>query len=485
MVAALVLLTFVVGYMVLQVLMSIAWVVTLWGVPQSVTEDMARAHETALWPFADWRIQLVTGTALMVLVTGMAVTAIGRAWIAVVWAVRGASFRLLCMLALVVLVILLASCDNQDSTPAPTAPAAPTTASTASTTSKTSVTPHFEEAATCPWNLSGISGQLAGMSVKCGYVAVPEHHGQPDGPQLRLAVVVAQVDPARPSPDAIIYLNGGPGNRSDASLLSNFAQAGRDIIVYDQRGVGYSIPALNCPAAGNRDPVSAVYDTATALVTCRDQLVQAGAHLDAYTIPESAADVNDIRQALGYAQLDLYGLSYGTKLSLAVLRDFPLTVRSVVLDSVLPMQASVVTDLPGHIERTLNLAFATCAQDAECNWTYPELQQVYYQLVAQLDAHPATVPTRAGSVSFTGTNLTRLLLALLLQGPQRFPDLIYQLKSADYSSLGQFLDETQAPSSDTAWVMSFSVACSDGEYGTQEEAAGAIAQVTPALRTPL
>src|SRR5207302_4130586 len=110
---------------------------------------------------------------------------------------------------------------------------------------------------------------------------------------------------------------------------------GRDAIIFDQRGVGYSVPALNCPPVGGRDPMSAALESVSDLARCRDDVVREGIPLDAYTIPESAADVNDIRQALGYAQLDLYGLSYGTKLALAVMRDFPTTVRSAVLDSVL------------------------------------------------------------------------------------------------------------------------------------------------------
>src|SRR5579859_8987 len=179
----------------------------------------------------------------------------------------------------------------------------------------------LDTTAACPWNLAGAS--LPGFTLRCGTVSVPEFHAQPSGPRLRLAVLLAQRDPAHPTADAVLYLAGGPGNRVEPGDLSDFADAGRDLITFDQRGVGASQPALNCPAVGNRDPLSAAVESVAALAACRDDLVRQGVHLAAYTIPEDAADVDAIRQALGYRQLDLYGVSYGTQVALAVMRDFP------------------------------------------------------------------------------------------------------------------------------------------------------------------
>jgi pimeloyl-ACP methyl ester carboxylesterase len=346
--------------------------------------------------------------------------------------------------------------------------------------------PQFiDDTAHCPWSLSGVRARLAAMTIRCGTVNVPEFHSQRNGPQLHLAVLVAQHDPDQPSGDAVIYLAGGPGNRSDPDDLISLAHAGRDVIAFDQRGVGNSNPALDCPAAGQRDPMTAAAEAQAALAACRQALISQGAHLEAYAISEDAADVNDIRQSLGYAQLDLYGLSYGTRLALAVLRDFPQNVRSTVLDSVLPMQANVVADLPAHIERALDLAFSACAADAACQQANPNLKAGYFQLVKQLNAQPATLTIGGSSVLFTGDDLTRLLLALLIGGPQRFPDFVSRIQNGELGMLSQFIADMRQDSTNTAWVMSFSVACSDDNYGTPSGLDAAATQVAAELRAPL
>ena len=71
-----------------------------------------------------------------------------------------------------------------------------------------------------------------------------------------------------------------------------------------------------------------------ATVACHDRLVDDGVALDSYNTAENAADIADLRVAMGIEEWDLYGVSYGTALALTVLRDHPEGVRSVVLDSV-------------------------------------------------------------------------------------------------------------------------------------------------------
>jgi pimeloyl-ACP methyl ester carboxylesterase len=346
--------------------------------------------------------------------------------------------------------------------------------------------PHFtDDGANCPWDLAETRARLPGMALHCGVVDVPEFHALPDGLRLHLAVMVAQRDPAHPSADAVIYLAGGPGNRAEPGSLADFAASGRDVIVFDQRGVGYSAPALNCPAVGSRDPITAAVERAATLAGCRDELVRQGAHLAAYSIPEDAADVDTIRQALGYQQLDLYGLSYGTKVALAVMRDFPQTLRSAVLDSVLPMQANVVADLPGNIQRALNLVFAACAADPACSQVRPNLKSDFSELLTQLDARPASLTLIGANVPFSGASLTQLLLALLIEGPQRLPDLIERARDGDLGGLAQIIDDMRTPSTQTAWVMSFSVVCSDGNLGASSTPGLAAESVAAELREPL
>ena len=341
--------------------------------------------------------------------------------------------------------------------------------------------PRFVEAARCPWDLAAEGAPPAGRTVRCGFVLVPEERTNPGGPTLRLAVLVAQRHP-RPASDAIITLQGGPGNTSAVGDLTPFLGAGRDVIVFDQRGVGKSVPALNCAPVGNRDPLTAAHDDQALLAGCRDRLVRQGVRLDGYTIREDAADVDAIRQALGYRQLDLYGLSYGTELALAVMRGFPRTVRSAVLDSVLPAQTDVVADIPANMQRALQQVFGACAADAWCRRTFPDLRDAFSQLVASLDARPAAIHTGAGILHLGGAQLVRLLYGLLLSSPQQAPAVIYGVKHRDYGPLTRAIDAEAAPSDATAWVMSWSIVCSDGNFGTHARVRDRSRSLWPELR---
>src|SRR5262249_12796325 len=116
----------------------------------------------------------------------------------------------------------------------------------------------------------------------------------------------------------------------------------------------------------------------------------------AFSTAASAMDVNDIRQALGYDKVDLYGVSYGTRLVQSVMLQFPQTIRSVVLDSTL-------VGLQGFVGSNMNAAFNVlfqgCAKNQDCNASYPNLGSVFNQLVQQLNQHPVEV---AVTHRFTG-----------------------------------------------------------------------------------
>jgi pimeloyl-ACP methyl ester carboxylesterase len=94
------------------------------------------------------------------------------------------------------------------------------------------------------------------------------------------------------------------------SALRDHAQ----IVVFDQRGTGYSMPSLDCtPDDEADDPLRA----------CRERLAAAGVDLGAYNSRESASDVADLLEVLDIEEATLFGVSYGTRLALTVMRDHP------------------------------------------------------------------------------------------------------------------------------------------------------------------
>src|SRR5690349_10220213 len=212
----------------------------------------------------------------------------------------------------------------------------------ASTTSTATPTPkatsaHFEKG-TCQFSLH--AGFVDGQNVLCGFLVVPEDRNDPHSATIRLAVATFKTPSATPAPDPIIFLQGGPGGRviqdfaplvmsHQLDLASQFDN--HDVIFIDQRGTGYSKPSLQCPeyidvqhmTDQQLTPDQQVTQQNSALIQCHDRLARSGIKLSAYTTYSDAADVHDLIEALNYKLVNLYGVSYGTRLALEVMRAFP------------------------------------------------------------------------------------------------------------------------------------------------------------------
>src|SRR5205807_9077777 len=125
---------------------------------------------------------------------------------------------------------------------------------------------------------------------------------------------------------------------------------------------------------------------------CRERLVRAGVDLSAYTLAEDAADVRDLRLALGYKTWNLRGVSYGTRVAMEAMRLDPTGIRSVVLDSALPLQRTAPFDIMPQAAHAFATVFAACAADRACNASYPHLATTFERVVATLNTHPVRVP---------------------------------------------------------------------------------------------
>jgi pimeloyl-ACP methyl ester carboxylesterase len=313
-------------------------------------------------------------------------------------------------------------------------------------------TPVFEPAA-CQFYVPG------GYSPQCGYLVVPENRRRPGSSMIRLHVAVFASTNSSPAPDPVIHLGGGPGSPttdwteylSDVGILDGFTRS-RDYILFDQRGTGNSLPRLNCP---ERDDMTVTlltqqFDLETsssmaldAYARCRDRLRGEGIDLSAYNSAASAADINDLRLALGYDKINLYGVSYGTRLALTAMRDTPDTIRAVILDSPYPPQVNLYTTWARYAQRAFDVLFDGCAADPACNAAYPDLRSVFYQLAAQLEASPVAVD--AYNTQFTVLVDSDVLIDVLFGGLYRMdtipsmPALIVETSQGNYSRLSRRL----------------------------------------------
>jgi pimeloyl-ACP methyl ester carboxylesterase len=128
---------------------------------------------------------------------------------------------------------------------------------------------------------------------------------------------------------------------------------------------------------------------------CHDRLAAGGLDLAAYNTAASAADVKDLRLALGYFNWNIYGVGYGTRVALDVLRDYPAGVRSVVLDAALPPQATWWETAAANTDRAMSAFFASCAQQAACAGAYPNLAISFGQAADTLSVTPLNVQVRS------------------------------------------------------------------------------------------
>ena len=346
--------------------------------------------------------------------------------------------------------------------------------------------PVFEEAP-CPFALP--AGHVEGETVECGYLHVPEDRTNPDSRDIRLAVAIFRHPDGAPEPDPIIYLEGGPGGSAlkvrvpsfDASFGPIFA-ANRDLILLDQRGVGLSEPALDCPAFtelyldlldlevdGERLTAQEILDRKVeAFLACAQDL-SAVADLSAYNTVANAADVNDLRIALGYDKVNLWGSSYGSRLALGVMRDFPDGLRSVVLDAPYTPEVDIYLDTPGSFDRALNVLIQECAAHEACNAAYPDLGVVLFDTVDRLNESPASFEvihplTRESYTKVVdGDGLVELVFRSLYDTAMRplLPQAIYDASEGTFTSFVRTASLDIWRQDIRSWGMYFSVLCNE------------------------
>ena len=258
-----------------------------------------------------------------------------------------------------------------------------------------------------PCHLTGSSAQV--VDAICGSLTVREDRAAKTGRTIDLAIAVVKATGRKSAPDALFLLAGGPGQSAldvYPSIAGSFSRVNltHDVVLVDQRGTGRS-GELACPQTEVEGTTVDPAEGAALAARCRREL-EKRADLRQYTTAIAMDDLDDVRAALGYETIDLYGASYGTRAALVYLRRHERHARAVVVDGVAPPGWALGASFGSDGQRAMSQIFARCAADADCNRAFPDLPASLAALLAAHErpeqvvvSHPTTAAPTAVAVS--------------------------------------------------------------------------------------
>jgi pimeloyl-ACP methyl ester carboxylesterase len=286
------------------------------------------------------------------------------------------------------------------------------------------------------------------VAAQCGTLEVPENRDAPQGRKITLTVAVLAANTLSPRSDPLFMLAGGPGQA--ATYLGPFAarmadvRKDRDIVLVDQRGTGRSSP-LACRALKEEETFGAAFDldVVPRAADCARELAALGIDPAQYTTAAWVEDLDAVRAALGYAKINLWGGSYGTRVALEYLRRHPDRVRSAVLDGVAPPSMIVSFDVWTARDRAVDRVVEGCAGSPTCRAAHPDLAATLASIRARLGAagrDVAVTDPRTGAVETRRVTFDHVIAALqpLTYAPELaalMPEIIGSAASGDYAPL--------------------------------------------------
>ncbi len=231
---------------------------------------------------------------------------------------------------------------------------------------------------------------LRSVSARCGYLQVAEDPARPDGTKIRIRIAIIDALSKKPAVEPLFIVSGGPGSSAGqffATVADAFERVRRDreLVVVDQRGTGLSNP-LGCDYADDFESGELSLERLRELtVACRARL---RAQLEFYTTSVAVRDLDQVRAALGYQHISLYGASYGTRVVEHYARRYPERTHAVILDGVVVPEEPIGPGIATDAQAALDRIFATCARDKDCAQRFPDLASRFARLLDSVEKQP-------------------------------------------------------------------------------------------------
>jgi len=305
------------------------------------------------------------------------------------------------------------------------------------------IAPAAARAGPAAWQATACTGDFGDQAarVSCGMLLVDETRGRLNARRVAIPVAIVKASAPRAGAPPVFFLHGGPGGDVVESVAGwvrrqrpdEMAAVDQDWVFFDQRGSGLATPLLDCGTVPMNDAGPLSEAAARALVACGARQRAAGVDLGQYNEHQVALDIQDLRKALGYRQIDLVGGSYGTSIAMAVLRHAPDGVRAVVLDSPWPPEATWAQGGPRMVADAVRVVLAKCAADAVCAGRYPSLEKDVDAMAARFLAGPQSGKAR----SYRADDLGGFLMdaAYGADGARQLPADLDAMTRGDFSAL--------------------------------------------------
>lgn len=264
-----------------------------------------------------------------------------------------------------------------------------------------------------------------GLSYTFGYLEVPETRDDPRSSSIQLPFYHFKCRGDSCAEDPIIYTVGGPGATTmpSAAYMKYYQYLwDRDVILVEQRGTYYARPHLGCqewaeaiyqtqfPTVSDREADSLLM---AAAIACKDRYRKKRINLSAYRTTNIAQDIIDLMDLLEIEQANLLTISYSTKIAQVLMRDHPERIRSVVMDSPLPLEVSWDEESIQMLMEGYEQLFTACESDSGCSVKYPELRNQFFAALREASSDPVDIAISHEGEPMT-FKLTGLDLAFLL-----------------------------------------------------------------------
>ena len=288
-------------------------------------------------------------------------------------------------------------------------------------------------------------------------LTVPENWDTPKKRKVQLAVSVLRNKSGKKDAEAVVFIQGGPGGKSVENLwnwLDHPLRETKDIVLFDIRGTGLSKPRL-CKNLGedffkilskNQTASEDEKQKIEAVLDCKEDLVNRGIDIEAYNSISIAKDLHALKESLAYTSWHVYGVSYGTYMSQVYASMFPDDISSLILDSSISDINQYYENNTSNYMQSLTKVFKTCINDEDCNAAYPNLENAYYEVIAELQKNPLTISVskdiiESGSFTFNSEDFKIVIQQALYnkQLVEVLPLLIYEFKNRNETALGNLI----------------------------------------------